>query len=347
MVRKIRNYDSSAAYLRAAPAARMPKVLRLPRQSGFTLVELLVVIAIIGILIGLLLPAIQAARESGRRAQCTNNLKQIGLGFNGYEGAYTIYPAGRAGCDGETGAEYGLCGNVDADHHGTSGFVFILPFVEESALYDTFAKSFPKGGLFPVLAYNDGTTTGWDTQEIAQALLSRPKTFVCPSDMSKPIYVDSGGTAATGSYAMVMGSHGPDAPYGIDYTTVKTNNNGMFVYLNRRTPQQVTDGLSHTIFVGETIGNDKEDSSNRWTMGDRFLDSMRSTDYPLNTQPGQGTALNMYGYIANGAFASMHPQGGNFAYGDGHVLFFNENIDHATYQALSTIAGNEPPSSDY
>jgi prepilin-type processing-associated H-X9-DG protein len=81
-------------------------------------------------------------------------------------------------------------------------------------------------------------------------------------------------------------------------------------------------------------------------IGSRYLHSMRTTDYPLNTQPGQGTALNLYGYIANGAFASKHPQGANFAYGDGHVTFFSENISQSTYRALSTIAGSEMASAD-
>jgi prepilin-type processing-associated H-X9-DG protein len=115
---------------------------------------------------------------------------------------------------------------------------------------------------------------------------------------------------------------------------------------SRKTARQVTDGLSHTFFAGETIGNDQEPSLNRWMIGSRLLDSMRTTDYPLNTQPGQGLYLNAYGYIANGAFASNHPQGGNFAFGDGHVLFINENIDQPTYRGLSTIAGGEIVSAD-
>jgi prepilin-type processing-associated H-X9-DG protein len=220
----------------------------------------------------------------------------------------------------------------------------ILPFIEEGTLYKMFMP-FAKGALFPDPGPNDeddGTTDGWETPAIAQGVAMRPKTFVCPSDSSQPTYEG----VATGCYALVMGSNGPSPPYGIDEVTVKLHNNGMFLYVNRHKAKNVLDGLSHTIFVGETIGNDQEESVNCWTIGARYLESMRTTDYPLNTQPGEGAALNMYGYIANGAFASKHPQGGNFAYGDGHVVFFNENIAQATYRALSTIAGGETASAD-
>ena len=108
-----------------------------PRRSGFTLVELLVVIAIIGILVGLLLPAIQSAREAARRMQCGNNLKQMGLAFNAYEATTKYYPAGREGC-GNT-ANYGCAGDP---HLGTSGFVKLLPFMDLNPLYKMMDLSF-------------------------------------------------------------------------------------------------------------------------------------------------------------------------------------------------------------
>ena len=106
-----------------------------PRGRGFTLVELLVVIAIIGILIALLLPAVQAAREAARRTQCTNNLKQLGLALHNYADVHKIFPPG--------GLEYGwqtssTLGAEPADKlvHNLNGLVLLLPFIEQTALYD-------------------------------------------------------------------------------------------------------------------------------------------------------------------------------------------------------------------
>ena len=102
---------------------------RTRNERGFTLVELLVVIAIIGILIALLLPAVQAAREAARRSSCTNNLKQLALAMHNHESTYKEYPAGREGCDGACNPKNGP---------GTSGFVYILPYIEQQNLYDQF-----------------------------------------------------------------------------------------------------------------------------------------------------------------------------------------------------------------
>src|SRR5690349_15987696 len=117
------------------------------KRNAFTLVELLVVIAIIGILVALLLPAIQAAREAARRAQCTNNLKQIGIALLNYESAKKDLPAGRHGCDLHL-ASPGVCGcsNDAVKEDGASAFVELLPFMEENALYDL--VHYDRGGLW-------------------------------------------------------------------------------------------------------------------------------------------------------------------------------------------------------
>ena len=312
------------------------------KKLAFTLVELLVVIAIIGILIGLLLPAINAARESGRRAQCTNNLKQIGLALLAHESSLRVFPAGRAGYDGSDAPNNNSA--PCAFRSGTSGFVYILPFLEEGALF-TILSPGVKGGLFP--ACDDATTAGWETPAITQALQQRPKELVCPSDQSHVLYpypaVAGTPSYPTGSYALVMGSNGPGPPDGYDEATTKLGNNGMFYYVVKHTTQQVTDGLSHTIFVGETISNDTDPSQNNWMVGSRFLSTMRTTYNPLNSPPGTPVSgsLTLYGYTANGAFGSYHPAGANFAFGDGHVIFIAEDIGMTIYQALSTIAGRE------
>jgi prepilin-type processing-associated H-X9-DG protein len=309
----------------------------------------LVVIAIISILIMLLLPAIQMVRESGRKSHCANNLRQIVTALANYQGNIGVFPPGRMGCDGwnsnyETTPPNVCRGNPGYARPGTSGFVMILPFLDEQPLYDDF-HPFAKGAVFPASPSNqsDGTTDGWNTGKITSALATRPPVFVCPSNSTLPTY--GGGNHATGCYALVQGSNGPRL--GINQLTVKHYNNGMFCYRTAYRRGHVSDGMSRTMFVGETVAGHTRESANKWTLGARHLHSMRSTDNPLNTQPGDGFYVvaggggPLYGYKANGAFASEHPGGAQFAFGDGRVEFLSENIDHATYQAMSTRAGGE------
>ncbi len=306
------------------------------RSAGFTLVELLVVIAIISILVALLLPAVQSAREAARRMECSNKLKQISLALANYETSVKVFPPGRMGCDGWT---QDVCkDNPGFQRPGTSGFVMILPQLEQQNLYDKFG--FELGAVFPAQPNNtsDGTTTGWRTADVDLAIQTRPDVFVCPSDSSKEKF----GTTqdATGSYALCQGSNGPT--FGIDQVKVKHYNNGTFLYRTQISSADIRDGVSNTMFVGETVDGHLQESANIWTVGSRHMHSLRSTDNPLNTMPGQGVFVKdgsgnpLYGYKANGAFASRHPGGALFAFGDGHVTFVSENIDLPTYRALST-----------
>jgi prepilin-type N-terminal cleavage/methylation domain-containing protein/prepilin-type processing-associated H-X9-DG protein len=334
----IATISTTAGGIRAPQPIFLPPLRRARR--GFTLVELLVVITTIGVLVGLLMPAVQAAREAVRRAACSNNLKQIALALQNYEDAARNYPPGRMGCDGWTG---GPCGNAAGSKRpGTSGFVLILPNLEQQPLYDQF-QPFAKGAVYPAAPGDkpDGTTDGWNTPAITRALTMRPAVFVCGSDRSAPM----NGACATGSYALVAGSNGPS--YGIDQVRVKHYNNGLFLYKTLRAPADVRDGLSNTMMVGEVIETHTDESANCWCLGARHLDCLRSTDNPLNTPPGQGVVIDLYGYRANGAFASQHPGGGQFAFGDGRVVFISDGIALPIYRGLSTIYGEETFSDDY
>ena len=301
------------------------------RGKGFTLVELLVVIAIIGILIALLLPAVQAAREAARRMQCSNNLKHIALGLATYESAMGVYPPGRIGCDNVPA----LC-PLPEQNVGTSAFVAILPQIEQQTAYDRFDFS---DGLWTY-------TMSWLTFN-GEAIAQRPSVYVCPSDTSEPysddpqigsIYQIGDYKAATGSYATVSGTVGMTK--GIT-NEQKYSNTGVFYYLNGHSVRDISDGLSKTMFVGEVVDSHTQDSSNIWTRAVRGMDTQRATDNPLNTKPGDPIFDTAFGLQVNGAFASQHPGGAMFAFGDGHVSFLVENISLDVYQMLSTRDGGE------
>jgi prepilin-type N-terminal cleavage/methylation domain-containing protein len=340
--------------------------LTIPR-SAFTLVELLVVIAIIGILIALLLPAIQAAREAARRSQCVNNLKQMALAIDGYEGANKKFPPGRKGCDGITQGSlpfvppttkmknYQLdnCVTCNGDPQsarlGYSTFVFILPFMELKNLYDTFD--------LPNLWVTTVPLT--PTSKNGVAVLQRPAEIVCPSDPTIATTTlegdvqDCSGVGATGSYAVCGGSIGPDATYKANDWHNKINNDGPFIYKKQYLRKDIADGTSHTFFVGEG-----KDGLIKWTAGMRFA-TIRSTAAAINTAPGQGayawndtnsvkqpTLQGVYPTY-NGSFGSYHKGCANFAFGDAHVVTIADTIDFNLYQTLSTRASKEVLSGEY
>lgn len=297
-------------------------------KKGFTLVELLVVIAIIGILVGLLLPAVQAAREAARRMQCSNNLKQLGIALHNYHDTFSVFPPGRMSCDGWTG---GPCtGKTWLQKPGTSGLVMLLPFMELDTLYDQFG-GFQAGSLFPA-----GGPATWRTTAIDAAIKTRPEAFVCPSATAGPTYSGD----ATGSYVFVHGRRGPS--FGTDQVNLKHGNTGVFNYLAAYSMSDILDGTAQTLAFGEVLDADKPESSNRWTVGSRHLDSLRSTENPINTPPGTGPiTLTIYGSVLNGAMGSRHPGGSMFGFCDGHVAFLSETVDMTIYRAVATRAGGE------
>lgn len=299
-------------------------------RRGFTLVELLVVIAIIGILIAMLLPAVQSVRESARRATCMNNLRQIGVALLNFESAHMELPAGRHGCDdiGEQMSVIPHCSGMltPEQKNGASAFVLILSQLEQSNLERQLELE--NGGLWN----RDVDDLEWwqNFPGKRDGVMQPLPVFWCPSEnaeMESDVY--SPIIAATSCYALNNGSLGPD---NLVHTT-KYKNDGAFVYFRNTKLADVHDGLSHTFFAGEVLRPDTYESSNVWSYAIANADCLRTTTNPLNTLPGDGVVVER----RNGAFGSSHPGGANFVYGDGHVAFLEEAIDLQPYRAVSTI----------
>lgn len=220
----------------------MFRSFRSRRKPGFTLVELLVVIAIIGILVGLLLPAVQAAREAARRMQCSNNLKQFGLALHNYADAFKAVPSRKGGTTGIIASDPA---RIKANYYRKSAFISLLPFVEQSALYNQIEGGirspdgsivFPPGG--PAAWYGGvlGRTnfTPWGTQVPG---------VLCPSD--NPVL---GGVHAKNSYAFSLGD-----------TMINHNANNLIARgafgspLSYKKFSSLTDGTSNTIAMSERV----------------------------------------------------------------------------------------------
>ncbi|NLF08277.1 MAG: DUF1559 domain-containing protein [Pirellulaceae bacterium] len=312
-------------------------------QTAFTLVELLVVITIIGILIALLLPAVQAAREAARQLQCTNNLKQIGLAMLNHEEAHGYLPPGGWGCYWVGDADRGF----DAKKQ-TGGWLYaILPYLEQQALFDL-----PADG-------NPDTITA--TQKAGGGILSKqPLTMMnCPSRRPATEYpypldskwwpknADHTNTIARGDYAANSGdlyifpTNGPttlemgDNPnYWNNYPSLHlsrgVNHLHSAIKLN-----QITDGVSNTFLVGEKYmdpdhyfdGTFRGDNSTMYQGCD--IDTCRWTlpEYgpPLQDQPGISNE-----YI----FGSPHAGGCGFTFCDGSVHLISFTIDVEVYRCL-------------
>ena len=291
-------------------------------NRAFTLVELLVVIAIIGMLVALLLPAVQAAREAGRRAQCTSNLKQIGIALAGYEGACRQLPPG---------AIWDPTNNINRG----SALVHILPYVEQNQLFQAFN--------FNALDTDDEVFPGTST-----LIASTPvNVYRCPSDDGEPFYW---GNLAVHTYAASRGPTDvfnnlacscPNPWQSLSMAPLDdpTNFAGPFTRVGATIRSaDVLDGLSNTIFFGELRPRCSQHAQNGWANtndGNGYC----TTLIPINYDTCQPNSLDPCHQSCNWTtevgFKSAHPGGAQFLLGDGSARFVNETIDHAfVYQAL-------------
>jgi prepilin-type N-terminal cleavage/methylation domain-containing protein len=295
-------------------------------SAGFTLVELLVVIAIIGILVSLLLPAVQQAREAGRRSMCSNNLKQLGLAIHNFHDTYKYSPPVHTG-----GVNSG-----NADKYGT-WFVVILPYLEQQALYDQFdLKQTWDAGPNPAAA------------ALPAASLS---VYMCPTRRGGVNMSDNvPQVGATGDYAA---SSVASANYQHQFQALNVLYGGMVgcgpnrqgaVWKGRIGFQNVTDGLSNTLFVGEkhVYVADMNKGGNNGGSGDGNLyvtqttgwwecHSVRQTDHPngLGRGPNDQRANRFH------TMGSWHPGICQFLWGDGSIRAVSNNIDIATLRLLA------------
>jgi prepilin-type N-terminal cleavage/methylation domain-containing protein/prepilin-type processing-associated H-X9-DG protein len=311
---------------------------------GFTLVELLVVIAIIGILVALLLPAIQAAREAARRAECQNHIRNIVEAALNYESSYKYLPPGRFGCDGNPAQKN--CSPFPTFRRAASGFLTMLPFLEEQALYDSIDWTVgPWNAVSPDNSpeRDPAANTHGKNQVVVSTAL---QIMNCPSDTKLPFAEWNEKREATGSYAFCSGTFGPSCASSFKAKYRKNGADGVFLYLQGTERhgiplKLITDGTSHTYYFGETRDGHLKETRNRWTAAGRYVDSLRTTENPMNHPPGIKFIHNLDGYATNGCFASRHPGGSQFAYGDGRVEFVSEDIAHEIYQSMSTRAGGD------
>ncbi len=331
---------------------------------GFTLVELLVVIAIIGILIGLLLPAINAAREAGRRAQCTNNLKQIGLALINYEGVNGAFPSAfRLLPHADTAAPSGT------GTYGASAFVLILPYMEYNGVFRQI--DIGKAALNPVnmLPGNPAYSTAITT-------------FLCPSAPGKPTVDYSAelsnsfnnfGVSVSVAPGLIFGrsDFAPDAGMQADLPGISINAGASIIAEPPDGPvriAQITDGTSHTFMVEEDAGQPGWYGSQGPAAVPSYTGKSGTAPQgggawadPLNYIATNGGDPSGSGIAAGGGFMGIpaapwtcangctndseifafHPGGSNVAFGDGSVQFVMNQLTMNQVQALLSRAGGE------
>jgi prepilin-type N-terminal cleavage/methylation domain-containing protein/prepilin-type processing-associated H-X9-DG protein len=295
-----------------------------PAPSGFTLVELLVVIAIIGILVALLLPAVQAARETARRMRCTNHLKQIALALHNYHDSYRAFPAG---------SMYSQpTGPILSGPYAWGMMVFILPYMEKKNEFDTIDFSQPDCG---------GTIRALQAADAPNPSAAPISELLCPSDPSSGQSILSGptgplplsgdcGTLYPGNYLGVAGDDEETAGCIGIY-----DGNGLFFDLSSKRFADVTDGTSTTLMVGER--GIPTDLGWGWMVcGGTECEHFISAERGLSPGASLPTSLSILQH-----FWSWHPGGVSFAFADGSVRFLTYEIDYNSYVGMSTCDEGE------
>ncbi len=330
-------------------------------RRGFTLIELLVVIAIIAVLIGLLLPAVQAAREAARRAQCINNLKQIGLAMHNYHDTNNVLPPG----------------------HRTAVFgtfqTFILPHLEQSPLFNSYNHE----GRYWAPGTTSGTSSGpannlrYGSPANLTVTRNTINTLTCPSDIGKPSNLSFVSGVTSHNYTVNFGNGDiyqslgpvpggyavgiyPDAPWrGAPFSDSDSTQR---YYPSRAACYgfaAITDGTSNTLMAGEVIKGQGNDFRGFTWWGDAVStstylppnsslpDMMNSATYCDNTVRSNPPCLPATTALPPTlAFRSRHPGGVQMVFCDGSVKFIKNTINLFVWRGLGTTQGGEITSAD-
>jgi prepilin-type N-terminal cleavage/methylation domain-containing protein/prepilin-type processing-associated H-X9-DG protein len=331
------------------------------RRLGFTLIELLVVIAIIAVLIALLLPAVQAAREAARRIQCTNNLKQIGLGMHGYHDVNNCLPPGVKGC----------CWG--------SWIVYILPYIEQQVKFNAWNSTGDS---------RISSSPGYGSLVNRTVTSSRISTYYCPADPNNLSFGIPGDTVTSQNYVVNFGNtitnqvpyllNGVLIPFlGAPFSDIGAPGTDLVFIVEKSVAGNsanfaaITDGLSGTMFTSEVLvgvpiaPNLDLRGFSYWGYGAQFTglygpnttspDVLESPSYCSNASPNPPCTVATAGLSAGGVYTglgminnprSKHPGGVNTGMADGSVRFIKNSVNPYIFRALSSTHGGEVVSSD-
>lgn len=302
------------------------EVLRFARRRAFTLVELLVVVAIIGILIALLLPAVQSAREAARRMQCTNHLKQWGLGMHMYHDSAGYLPYGTLRGPNATTTADGSAG-PNGIYRRQSWVPSLWPYVEQKALADQYDFDY-----------------SFYAPRHMQLLLTRVPIYCCPSDRAEALWTADPYHRCRGSYVVNWGKTN-------FWQEVAGYLPSPFGRSRQQKLRDITDGTSNTMLMSEILMALKDSDFDH--RGDFFNDDASCTAFMTYNTPNSGVdsircvdlqkpapCNNTYdpSYVAA---RSRHPGGVNVLLGDGSVRFVSDTIQQRVWEGLGTMRGGE------
>jgi prepilin-type N-terminal cleavage/methylation domain-containing protein len=340
----------------------MSRRLRWNRERGFTLIELLVVIAIIGVLIALLLPAVQNAREAARRSQCINNLKQLGIALHNYEGANGAYPPPKI-YSGSCTRSNGGTGWV----LNTTGFTLLLGYLEQQPMWNAynFQQASTGSAWQTSMVVGPPNTTLAGSPVVNTTIVSTMlAAFVCPSDTFPTIENQLDTTtysryaARRSNYLFSSGGYtdfdctGPKPAF----QPVKTLQGAFFTDLSTA-QRDLRDGTSNTVVAGESLQIKYDPSFGPyWGSGTHSavhgrilpsvapgaIDFLPNAPAALTISPNPNPLKLPYAWV----FSSKHPGGVHMLFGDGTVRFIKNQININVWAAISTIKNGEVTSAD-